>query len=64
MGALDAFQHDTNDNNCIMCYPEGITSRPGLKWVKGDGAEATFCGKCVLKLRGWAVAKGDLPVAS
>jgi peptidoglycan hydrolase-like protein with peptidoglycan-binding domain len=57
-------QHDTNDKNCIMCYPWGITSRPGLKWSKNDGTEATFCGKCLLKLRGWAIANGDLPAAS
>jgi len=57
-------QHDIKDHNCIMSYPHGIASRKRLGWKTGDGTEATFCGKCLLKLRGWAVAKGDLPVSS
>jgi hypothetical protein len=50
--------HDLNDHNCMMCYPDGITSRPGLSWNIGDAAEPRFCGKCTLKLRGWKIVAG------
>jgi hypothetical protein len=50
--------HDLDDHNCTMCYPDGITSRPGLSWNAGDVTESRFCGKCVLKLRGWKIISG------
>lgn len=55
--------HDLNDHNCIMCYPQGIQSR-NVTWKKDDNAYPTFCGKCVLKLRGWKVADSGLPAQS
>ncbi|MFC2172584.1 LysM peptidoglycan-binding domain-containing protein [Acidobacteriota bacterium] len=57
--------HDTADDNCTMCYPQGIANRPAnLTWNKGDSTEPRFCGKCVLKLRGWDVRNGSLPASS
>lgn len=53
--------HDTNDKNCTMSYPWGIKSRLGLKWERGAKTEPRFCGKCILKLRGWKVADAGLP---
>jgi len=55
--------HDRNDHNCIMCYPWGIKSR-NVAWKRNDKETATFCGKCILKLRGWKVANGGLPAQS
>jgi hypothetical protein len=54
--------HDLSDKNCTMCYPFGIQSRNPpvaakmLTWNKGDAEESRFCGKCILKLRGWKVS--------
>jgi hypothetical protein len=56
--------HDRNDHNCTMCYPDGIATRPGLTWNKGDSTESRFCGKCLLKLRGWNVRDPALPASS
>ncbi len=56
--------HDLADKNCTMCYPNGIKSRPGLSWNKGDKTESRFCGKCILKLRGWDVRAAKLPASS
>lgn len=57
-------QHDQNDHNCTMCYPDGIASRPGLTWNHGDAEESRFCGKCLLKLQGWNVTDAALPASS
>ena len=54
--------HDLSDKNCTMCYPFGIQSRnppataTKLTWNRGDATESSFCGKCILKLRGWKVS--------
>jgi hypothetical protein len=53
-----AVDHDTADLNCTMCYPFGIQARPGLTWNRGDATKSDFCGKCILKLRGWVVNTG------
>lgn len=55
--------HDTNDHNCAMSYPDGINSRAGLTWNTGDATQPRFCGKCILKLRGWNPRQG-LPANS
>ena len=58
-GASDrAVDHDTTDLNCTMCYPHRIQARPGLTWNRGDATTPNFCGKCILKLRGWVVNTG------
>jgi len=58
-GASDrAVDHDTTDLNCTMCYPHRIQARPGLTWKRGDATTPNFCGKCILKLRGWVVNTG------
>jgi hypothetical protein len=59
--------HDTADHNCVMCYPWGIasrnppTTRAALSWEKNSASIAHFCGKCVLKLRGWDIVGVGLP---
>ena len=63
-GSDNADEHDQNDHNCTMCYPNGIVSRPGLTWNKGDATESRFCGKCILKLRGWDIRDATLPAQS
>lgn len=61
--------HDLRDHNCMMCYPSGIPTRNSrvfhsVSWA-GDSLErASFCGKCVLKLRGWKVTSVAVPDAS
>jgi len=59
-----ADDHDVSDHNCTMCYPNGIASRPGLTWNVGDATQSRFCGKCILKLRGWNVRDPALPASS
>ncbi len=54
--------HDTADHNCSMSYPDGISSRPGLAWTPGSAEQPRFCGKCILKLRGWDVTAAALPL--
>ncbi len=58
--------HDRGDLNCAMSYPDKLNERYGLaRDVSPEGASALhFCGKCVLKLRGWKVADGTLPASS
>jgi hypothetical protein len=56
--------HDQNDHNCIMSYAERIPTRPNLHWSKGNLDEPRFCGKCILKLRGWDVRAGGMPAQS
>ena len=53
--------HDLADHNCTMSYAFGIKSRPKLEWLVEDADEPRFCGKCILKLRGWRVAFAGLP---
>jgi hypothetical protein len=57
-------QHDTADHNCMMSYPEEISSRPGLKWKPGGKYKPAYCGKCLMKLRGWKVHETDMPADS
>lgn len=63
-GSDNPTHHDQNDFNCTMCYPEGIASRPNLTWQRGNATEPRFCGKCLLKLRGWDIVNGGLPAQS
>lgn len=53
--------HDLRDHNCTMCYPFGIPSRPDLQWSRNGPKRSAFCGKCLLKLRGWDVVDATLP---
>ncbi len=55
-----AADHDKSDENCTMKYPSTSTLGP-----KGWGTKSTpgapvplFCGKCILKLRGWKIRSG------
>jgi len=63
-GGGRAEEHDQNDHNCIMSYAEFIPTRPNLEWTKDSPDEPRFCGKCVLKLRGWDVRDVALPAQS
>jgi len=56
--------HDTADKNCMMCYPFGIKSRSGLEWKVGGKYKPAYCGKCLLKLRGWKIHEADMPADS
>ena len=56
--------HDLSDNNCTMSYPFKIPSRRGLTWDPGGANHPGFCGKCILKLRGWKITTGALPANS
>jgi hypothetical protein len=53
--------HDKADHNCTMSYPWGIVTRnppatvAALSWDRGTTKKPYFCGKCVLKLRGWEI---------
>lgn len=53
--------HDLSDHNCTMSYPQGIRSRPDLEWNKTNSDISAFCGKCLMKLRGWQVNSNELP---
>lgn len=63
--------HDKHDLNCIMCYPftrvwRGVRN---INVARGAGANHVmhFCGKCLLKLRGWKVVDPQaqvLPIQS
>jgi peptidoglycan hydrolase-like protein with peptidoglycan-binding domain len=64
--------HDTADHNCTMCYPWLIPSRNRrpligqavtLEWSPTSVEESAFCGKCLLKLRGWDITR-TLPAHS
>jgi hypothetical protein len=46
--------HDTLDTHCSMSYPFALPINP--EWNRTGTRRATFCGKCLLKLRGWDVA--------
>ncbi len=61
--------HDLRDHNCTMCYPHGIPSRnprfgASVSWGRASPHRAMFCGKCILKLRGWDVVTAPMPAAS
>jgi hypothetical protein len=61
--------HDLVDHNCTMCYPFGIPSRNRLfrrkvSWAPNSPDRASFCGKCILKLRGWDITTGPMPARS
>jgi len=54
-------EHDTDDHNCTMTYPDPATGFPNQQ----TGAfRSHFCGKCNLKLRGWDVTAAGLPAKS
>lgn len=55
--------HDLRDHNCTMCYPWGIVSRT-VSWGTASPQRSAFCGKCILKLRGWDVVSAPMPAAS
>jgi hypothetical protein len=63
-GGATPQEHDQSDHNCVMSYAEFIDSRPHLHWSKRSREEPRFCGKCVLKLRGWDVRDQALPAHS
>lgn len=52
--------HDTDDPNCAMFYPSETTLGPKGWGRKTDAGTPIplFCGKCLLKLRGWKVRTG------
>lgn len=65
--------HDTADHNCTMCYPWLIPSRNRrpilgrdtiLEWSPASAENSAFCGKCLLKLRGWDLSVAGLPAHS
>ena len=61
--------HDQADVNCTMCYAEGIYSRNRplkhkVSWATGSSDRAAFCGKCMLKLRGWDITTAPMPARS
>jgi hypothetical protein len=62
--------HDLRDHNCTMCYPFGIHSRNNrrfrrnLSWAPDSPRHSAFCGKCLLKLRGWNITDNPMPEAS
>lgn len=55
-------EHDLGDLNCLMSYPNdnGLkkTARPTVDASHTGASVLRFCGKCVLKLRGWRIAAG------
>lgn len=52
--------HDQNDQNCILSYSSSNPTCPN-QYIR-DQYDPHFCGKCVLKLRGWNIrAAGLLP---
>lgn len=55
-----AVDHDGADRNCTMYYLHSgqVASRGQVDMKVGSANESRFCGKCLLKLRGWKV--GDL----
>ncbi len=60
--------HDQADKNCAMYYPEK-NQRESEGWgLRGKaGTMPMFCGKCILKLRGWKVGEAEdaaLPASS
>jgi hypothetical protein len=58
--------HDGKDANCTMFYPSQTTLGKA-RWGRGTGAGVPvplFCGKCLLKLRGWKIRTGALPAES
>lgn len=69
-GSDNPTDHDLNDHNCVMSYPNGIASRnpplapATLVWSEGGAEQPGFCGKCLLKLRGWNPTDPALPVQS
>jgi hypothetical protein len=58
-------EHDSNDDNCTMWYlyvkpdhPKANNAPPNRKGVDlkpGSQNKSHFCGKCLLKLRGWKI---------
>lgn len=61
--------HDLRDHNCTMCYPWGIPTRnprigTPVSWGRASTNHSAFCGKCILKLRGWDVVTGPMPASS
>jgi Putative peptidoglycan binding domain len=51
--------HDMGDRNCTMWYLHSAQrpyGRPQLDMSRGSAYLSKFCGKCLLKLRGWRVA--------
>jgi peptidoglycan hydrolase-like protein with peptidoglycan-binding domain len=51
--------HDMGDRNCTMWYLHSDNKpygRPKLNMSTGSPNLSRFCGKCLLKLRGWKVA--------
>ena len=56
--------HDPEDKNCAMWYPEQDPKSLDVDWGLRNSAHANvpmFCGKCVLKLRGWRIEDSITP---
>jgi hypothetical protein len=54
--------HDTLDTTCTMSYPFALNPQPD--WSPTGNDQSAFCGKCLLKLRGWNVVEAALPTRS
>lgn len=70
-GFENPMEHDLSDLNCVMSYPNiaGLKgpkspppspARPTVNAEIGEAGVSVlkFCGKCILKLRGWRIAGG------
>jgi hypothetical protein len=53
----EPLDHDGADKNCTMWYLHSgqVASRGQVDMSSGSANESKFCGKCLLKLRGWKV---------
>jgi hypothetical protein len=58
--------HDRADGNCTMFYPSQVPQGfQDARWgLAAGGGAPLFCGKCLLKLRGWKVRPPPMPTTS
>ncbi len=62
-----AGEHDSSDENCTMWYlhtkaGQAPVNRKDVKLHVGSNNKPHFCGKCLLKLRGWKVRDPNITV--
>jgi hypothetical protein len=62
-----AGEHDSSDDNCTMWYlhtkgAQAPANRKDVKLHTGSANKPHFCGKCLLKLRGWKVRDPNITV--
>jgi len=65
--AIGSHNHDGSDTTCAMFYPRQVGADVpwkmkdgGTQWgVRGYASTPAFCGKCLLKLRGWKSDEKD-----